>query len=65
MKTIRKIIPHVVIIISLMMLTFFFIDKVNPYMQFIDHPMTKTLLCIYGFTSIICAGLLIAKQREE
>jgi len=65
MKTIRKIIPHVVIIISLMMLTFFFIDRVNPYMQFIDHPMTKWLLCIYGFVSILNSILFIAKLREE
>jgi len=65
MKYIKNILPHVVIILSLMMLTFYFIDLVNPYMQFIDHPITKTLLCIFGFTSAATAILYIAKLREE
>ncbi len=65
MKNFSKIVPHVSIIISLMMLTFFVIDRINPYMQFIDHPMTKWLLAIFSVSSFVTACLLIARQRQD
>ena len=61
----RKILPHGAIIISLMYFVFFFIDRVNTAMAFINNGMTKTLLFILCVISIINAVLMIADDRKR
>ena len=61
----RKILPHGAIIISLMYFVFFFIDRVNSAMAFINNGMTKALLFVLCLITIANALLLIADDRKR
>ena len=61
----RKILPHAAIIMSVMYFVFFFIDKVNSAMAFINNDMTKVLLLILCVISVINAVLLFADDRKR
>jgi len=56
--------PHINITLSIMMLTFFFIDRVNEYMAFINNDITKALLAVMSFCVIVSSILLIYYQRR-
>ena len=60
----RKLIPHLCIIISLMMLTFFVVDIYNPGMNFLGNDIFKTLLVVFCVASIVSAGFLIRFNRR-
>ena len=61
----RKVLPHVAIIISCMYFVFFFIDRVNPMMNFIDNDMTKILLFALGVVSIANAVVIVRDDRKR
>lgn len=61
----RKLLPHAAIIISAMYFVFFFIDKVNSTMAFIDNDITKALIFALGVIAIINAVQLIREERER
>lgn len=61
----RKLLPHAVIILSAMYFVFFFIDKVNSAMNFIDNNITKALLFVLGVLAVINAILLIRDDRAR
>ncbi len=61
----RKLLPHAAIILSGMYFVFFFIDRVNPAMAFIDHPLTKGLLFALGVVSVVNAVLMIRDDRAR
>lgn len=65
MKKVRKIVPHISIILSGMFIVFYFIDRVNSAMNFINHPLSKALLLILSIFSIVTSALLIAAQRRQ
>lgn len=51
----RKILPHILIVISVVLIVFLIIDQVNGAMGFIDNQATKIIMMIYsaltlGFT---------------
>lgn len=64
LKGIYKLMPHISIIISVMMIVFFFIDRVNSAMAFINNDITKMLLLILSIISIINSIFLICYQRR-
>lgn len=61
----RKILPHAAIIISGMYFVFFFIDRVNSAMAFIDNDITKILLFILCVVSVVNAILLLKAERRR
>ena len=61
----RKILPHVAIILSMMYFVFFCIDRVNSAMAFINNDITKWLLVILGVISIYDAVLLIVEDQKR
>ena len=61
----RIVLPHLCIILSLMMLTFFVIDQVNQAMSFIDNPIFKGLLVAYSVIVIVTSIYLIADNRRR
>lgn len=61
----RKLLPHAAIIISVMYFVFYFIDRVNPAMAFINNGMTKVLICILGVISILESVCLIRENRAR
>ncbi len=64
MKTVEKVMPHISIILSGMMIVFFVVDRFNSAMAFIDNDGTKILLLLLSVTSIINASMLVAHQRR-
>lgn len=60
----RKLLPHAAIVISVMYFVFFFIDRVNTAMAFINNDITKVLLFILCVISIFNAVLLISMNRR-
>lgn len=61
----RKLLPHAAIILSAMYFVFFFIDKVNSAMAFIDNDITKALIFALGVIAIVNAVQLIRDERER
>ena len=65
MDMFRKLLPHAAIIISLMYFVFFFIDRVNSAMGFIDNGITKALLFALCVITIINSIFLIRDDRSR
>jgi len=61
----KKLIPHVCIIISLLMITFFILDIFNPGMNFVGNDIFKILLAVYGVVTLIASGYLIAYNTKK
>lgn len=62
MKRIARILPHLTIVLSLMTLTFFVIDRVNVNMAFMTSELSKWVFAILAALSVITSILLIAAQ---
>ena len=61
----RKLLPHAAIILSGMYFVFFFIDRVNTAMAFINNNITKRLLFALCVISIVEAVWLIRDDRRR
>ena len=61
----RKLMPHAVIILSMMYFVFFFIDRVNASMGFINNRITKGLLFALCVLAIGQAVALIRADRRR
>jgi hypothetical protein len=62
---IKRLIPHLCIIISLLMLTFVILDNANPGMNFVGNSFFKALLVIFSLASMTAAGFMIADDRRK
>ncbi len=62
---IKKLLAHSAIVISGMYVVFFFIDRVNPAMAFINNGITKFLLLVLALFSVINAIQVIAMERKK
>ncbi|MDD3881018.1 MAG: hypothetical protein PHI27_02065 [Eubacteriales bacterium] len=65
LKLLDKVLPHLTIIMSIMMLVFFLIDRANSYNTFMENEFHKWLalgLLVCGSASAI---KLIARQRKD
>lgn len=60
-----RILPHAVIVLSLMTLTFFGIDRVNPIMAFMTSELSKWVFALLAVTGFATAVLLIGMQWNE
>jgi predicted tellurium resistance membrane protein TerC len=60
----QRLLPHGVIILSLMFAVFLILDEYNPLMQFVDSNISRVLLGVLVLLSIITACLLICCQRR-
>ena len=61
----KKLFAHIAIILSAMYIVFFHIDRVNPAMEFVNHPMTKVLVYALSVLSVLNAVCIIAADRKE
>ena len=61
----RKLLPHLCLILSLMMLTFFVLDIFNPGMNFVGNDIFKVLLLIYGVATALMSAALIAYYHKK
>jgi hypothetical protein len=60
-----RILPHAVIVLSLMTLTFFGIDRVNPIMAFMTSELSKWVFALLAVAGFATALLLIGMQWGE
>ncbi|MBQ3075592.1 MAG: hypothetical protein IJC26_05945 [Clostridia bacterium] len=63
--TLGRILPHVVLILAMMLLTFFCIDLVNSSMAFLNNTVTKHLLALLAVLSAILAVCYILKEEKK
>ena len=61
----KKILPHILIVLSVSLLVFFFIDQVNSAMGFINNQGTKIILCVQCFIALIISGWFVADTRRR
>lgn len=61
----KKILPHLSIIVSTMMLVLYIIDSVNDAMGFLRGSEFKTLLLILIIVSIVTASVLIHSNSKD
>jgi hypothetical protein len=65
MKFLMKIFPHIAIILSVMLITFYWVDRFNSAINIVNNAATKALLLALGIVSVINAIALIRFQRRE
>jgi hypothetical protein len=66
MNIVKKILPHLCIILSGFIVIFVVIDNFNNAMGLIDqNGVTKALIFILGVVSVVVSSMLIYKQRRE
>lgn len=60
---IKKLIPHIFLILTMVTLTLFILTQYNPGISFMDFYK----VCMYAFciVALIAAGLLIAYTRKD
>ena len=64
-RFLSRILPHAVIVLSLMTLTFFGIDRFNPIMAFMTSELSKWVFALLAVTGFATAILLIGMQWGE
>lgn len=64
-RFLTRILPHAVIVLSLMTLTFFGIDRVNPIMAFMTSELSKWVFALLAATGFATAILLVGMQWSE
>lgn len=64
LSVLRRLLPHAVLILSLMMLVLFCIDTVNGAMAFLNNAVTKHLLALLAFFAGILAVLCIFNDEK-
>lgn len=65
MEYIKKVLPHLSIILGGMMLTFVVIDYFNNARGLVNNDGTKALLLIFAIVSITVSVMLIKRQRRD
>ncbi len=60
----KKLLPHVCIILSLAMLTFLIIDQINIAMGFVNNQGTKIIMMVLCALTIAVCCLFIRDMRK-
>lgn len=60
-----RFLPHLVLILSVMMLTFFVIDQINSSMAFLNNDITKYLLALFSLLSGAVSVYNIVKEEKK
>lgn len=65
MKKIIRILPHINIILAVLFITLWVLDKLNPIMNFINNSISNILLIIFFIISMANSVLFIAYERKN
>lgn len=60
-----KILPHIVIVLAAMFITFWILDQLNPIMNFINNSISNVLLLVFSIASLVNAVFSIAWYRKS
>ena len=61
----KNLMPHICIVLSLILMTFFVLDQFNPGMNFLGNDTFKVLLMLDGVAVIVASAYLIAFNRRQ
>lgn len=61
----KKLLPHLCVILATCMLVFLIIDQVNAAMGFINNQGTKITLIVLMVATVISSIMYIADQRKR
>jgi fumarate reductase subunit D len=59
-----KILPHIVIVLAAMFITFWILDQLNPVMNFINNSISNVLLLLFSILSLVNGIFSIAWYRK-
>lgn len=65
MRIFQKLLPHAGIVLALMFITFFIVDKFNGAMNFINNDMSKALLLLFALIAIVNSCFVIHQNRRQ
>lgn len=65
MKKIKRLLPHATLILSLMVLTFFVIDRFNEYMAFMSSEISKWVIAGLALCALLSAIRLILMDQTK
>lgn len=65
MKLLKKLLPHVTIVLSLMTLTFFVINQFNTMMGFMTSRISQWVFALLALVALLTAARLIASDLRE
>ena len=65
MNWVRRILPHICIILAGMMITFYIVDVFNNAVALIDNVITKGLLFVMSLLVIWLASLFVYDERRK
>lgn len=65
MKLLKKLLPHVTIVLSLMTLTFFVINQFNTMMGFMTSRISLWVFALLALAALLTAARLIASDLRE
>lgn len=65
MEMIKKLVPHICIVLAGMFITFVIVDRFNSFMAVLDNGTAKTLLLLFSVIAVIVSVMLVKKQRKE
>ena len=61
----RKILPHLTIVLAGMFLVFYVMDIFNEAMNFVGNRISKNLLVIFCISALLTAILAISQDRKR
>jgi hypothetical protein len=64
MKRLISILPHITIILSIMFITLWILDKFNPLMNFLDSKLSNLLLLILFISAILTSIVAVTLDRK-
>ncbi|MBE6565229.1 MAG: hypothetical protein E7655_08160 [Ruminococcaceae bacterium] len=64
LSILKGLLPHAVLILSLMMITFYITDQFNRPMAFINNDITKALLFLLSLLAIVQSVYMIRQNRK-
>ena len=65
LRALSRFLPHLTIVLSLMTLIFFCIDRVNTAMAFMTSELSRWLFAVLAVCAVICSIMLVAAQWRE
>ncbi len=65
LKTLLGLVPHVLIVLSVMMITFVVTDYFNRSMAFVNNGITKGLMVVMAALAIVESVYVIYRMRKD
>ncbi len=65
MNWIKKVMPHMLFILSGIFITFLILDEYNPTMNFVNNNVSIKLLWIFCLLSLVNAILMMIDSRKK